>query len=367
MMTFDAPTLTVNLAAIVANYRLLARRFAGDAKTPKECAAVVKANAYGLGGVEVAQALAAAGCQSFFVATLDEGIELRAALPERRIAVFHGVGKGEALAFANHRLIPVLNSPDQMERWREVAADHRDATSILHIDTGMGRLGLTEDEMAKVSDEGMKTCRVGLMMSHLSSAGEPEHPENALQRERFNVACSRFADIPRSLANSSGIFLPDDWHFDLARPGCALYGITPHQLGANPMAQVAALSAPIIQIRELRRDQAVGYGATQTLPKGSRLATVAIGYADGVFRTLSHQLHGFVGEIRVPLVGRVTMDMLVFDVSTVPESQLTLDTRIILIDERQTVDDIARMTHTIGYEVFTRIGARVRRVYEGVA
>lgn len=362
MITFDAPTLTVNLAAIVANYRLLASRFEGE-----ECAAVVKANAYGLGAVEVAQALAGAGCNSFFVATLEEGIELRAALPERRIAVFHGVGKGEALAFVNHHLIPVLNSPDQMERWCEVATDHRDATSILHLDTGMGRLGFTEDEMARVSADDVKACRVGLIMSHLSCAGEPEHPENTAQLTRFQAGTERFADIPRSLANSSGIFLPADWHFNLARPGCSLYGITPHHIGANPMQQVAQLSAPIIQIRELARDQMLGYGATQTLPKGSRLATIAIGYADGVFRTLSHQLQGFVGSARVPLVGRVTMDMLVFDVSTVPQATLDLHGRIILIDERQSVDDIATMTNTIGYEVFTRIGARVRRVYEGAA
>ena len=361
---FDGPQLRVHLNKVVENYRILSEQFAGQ-----ECAAVVKANAYGLGAEDVSQALADAGCQTFFVATLEEGVALRAILPERRIAVFHGVGPGEGLAFINHQLIPVLNSPQQIERWREIATEHKDAKSILHVDTAMARLGLTETEWNKLQEtpELVNDCQMSLLMSHYACAPDPDHLSNAMQIELFEKARAAFPNLPCSLANSAGVFLDEDWHYHLARPGCSLYGITPNASKPNPMQNVVELSAPIIQLRTLDRDQAVGYGATQELKKGSRLATIAIGYADGVFRGLSHKLHGFFGEHKVPLVGRVTMDMLVFDVTSVPESQLNEADRIVLIDERQTVDDIAQMMDTIGYEVFTRMGRRIRRIYEGGA
>lgn len=361
-MSFTSATLTIDLSAIVANYKLLAERFTG-----RECGAVVKANAYGLGVQDVAGALAKAGCTSFFVATLEEGIQLRKHLPDHRIAVFHGVGEGEALAFVNHRLIPSLNSPQQIARWREIAMQHPEATSILHIDTGMGRLGLTRDEWhaLKEAPDAVAECRMGLLMSHLACASTPDHPSNNEQKELFNEIKSHFPDLPTSFVNSAGIFLDPSFHCDLARPGCSLYGITPNAGLPNPMHQVAELSAPIIQLRTLDRDQAIGYGATETRPKGARLATVALGYADGIYRTLSGRLHGFIGDSKVPLVGRVTMDMLVFDVSDVPEALVNEVGRITLIGKHQPVDAIAELAETIGYEVFCRLGQRVKRVYVG--
>ena len=358
---FDGPTLKVRLGGIAENYRMLSRRFGGA-----ECGAVVKANAYGLGADEVSLALADAGCQTFFVATLEEGIELRRTLPDYRIAVFHGVGKGEALAFINHRLIPILNSPEQLERWLDVAKAHPDAPSIVHVDTGMARLGYTQSEWQALMQmpERIEQAQVSLLLSHLTTSGEPEDPANERQLKLFDVARKQVPQLPASLCNSGGIFLDKEWHYDLARPGCSLYGIAPQSAVPNPMAQVVVLSAPVIQVRTLDEAQAVGYGGTQSLPKGAKLATIAIGYADGVYRGLSHKLHGFVGDVRVPLVGRVTMDMLVFDVSAVPESLLAVEGRIVLIDERQTVDDIAAMIDTIGYEVLTRMGPRIRRCYE---
>lgn len=361
MQPFDGPILNVNLEAVADNYRLLQQRFAGA-----ECAAVVKANAYGLGADEVSLTLADAGCQTFFVATLEEGIALRRTLPDYRIAVFHGVGRGEALAFVNHRLIPVINSPEQMERWLDVATAQPDAPAILHLDTGMARLGYTQTEWNALMQRPdiIERAQICLLMSHYTSAPDADDPANISQQVRFDVARRQVPQLPASLANSGGIFLGESGHYDLARPGCSLYGIAPQSQGPNPMRQVVTLSAPIIQLRTLDDTQPVGYGGTQTLPKGARLATIAIGYADGVSRALSHHLHGFVGQVRVPLVGRVTMDMLVFDVSAVPEGRLAVEGRIVLIDERQSVDDIAAMTQTIGYEVLTSIGARVRRCYE---
>ena len=222
---FQSPTLTVSLSAIVANWQYLRTQFTGD-----ECAAVVKADAYGLGAIEVSRALEKAGCHTFFVATLEEAIDLRAALPDVRILVFHGVLKGEEFAFASHKLIPVLNSLEQIARWKPVAAEHIHAVSALHIDTAMARLGLQVNEFASLIARDrtiLEACRVGLILSHLACSPEAEHPLNATQLTRFNAALMHAPGIPASLCNSGGIFLAKPYHFHLARPGCSLYGIAP--------------------------------------------------------------------------------------------------------------------------------------------
>ena len=360
---FQAPTLTVDTSAIVANWLLLRERFTGD-----ECAAVVKADAYGLGSVEVAAALTAAGCHTFFVATADEAVTLRDTLPDVRILVLHGVQEGEEFAFANRRIIPVLNSMQQFTRWQPIAAEHVHAVSALHLDTAMGRLGLQANEFKQLlasRPDALASARVGLLMSHLACAGEPEHPLNASQQQQFDALTASVPEIPRSLCNSSGIWLGKKFHGDLARPGCSLYGISPQTGILNPMQQVATWEAPILQIRTLERDQSIGYGATANASKGARIATIASGYADGVLRSLSNKAAGYIGKHRVRLIGRVTMDMLCFDVSAVPERDLNTATHIELLGDRDgiRVDDVADAAGTIGYEILTRIGARVRRVY----
>jgi alanine racemase len=375
-MTFG-PTLHVDLAAITANWKLLSTRFSG-----RETGAVVKANAYGLGAVEVSRALEKAGCHTFFVATLAEALELRAALPDVRIVVFHGVQVGEEFAFINHRIIPALASAEQISRWLPVARDHVHAASMLHIDTGMARLGLQYGHAGLVpaspasspslgdpslrQDDALllKNLRCGAIMSHLACAPEPTHSLNKTQLIAMQHMRSNFPEIPISLCNSGGIFLADDFHFDLARPGCSLYGIRPQDAQKNPMAHVATWRAPMLQIRTLNVAQSVGYGATQTLPAGAKIATVASGYADGYLRALSGKAVGYLDDFRVPLVGRVTMDMLCFDVSAVPEAALKTATRIELLGDRDgiRVDDLADAAGTIGYEILTRIGTRVMRV-----
>lgn len=360
---FLSPTLTVSLPAIVANWLTLKNQFSGQ-----ECAAVVKADAYGLGALPVARALEAAGCHTFFVATLEEAIELRASLPDVRILVFHGVLAGEEFAFASHRLIPVLNSAAQIARWKPVAAEHVHAVSALHIDTAMGRLGLQPDEFAKLmkKDAGLLSdCRVSLIMSHFACAPEVTHALNAKQLKLFNEALKLAPGIPASLCNSGGIYLGKENHFHLARPGCSLYGIAPQSTGENPMQHVATWNAPILMTRVLDADQSIGYGATATAKKGARIATVASGYADGYLRHLSNTGVGYVGEHKVPLMGRVTMDMLCFDVSAVPESLIADGAHITLLGNKPgiRVDDVATAAGTIGYEVLTRIGPRVKREY----
>jgi alanine racemase len=347
----QAATLTINLAAIIANYRLLTEKHAA-----KNCAAVVKANAYGLGVTPVSQALWNTGCREFFVATLAEGIELRATLPEAHIGVFQGMFAGEEKGYAEHRLIPVVNSLEQLE-WVQRSGVGGQGF-ILHVDTGMTRLGLNSSELHSLPPD----LRPLSLMSHLACANEPAHEKNAEQLSRFQKAAALFPNARKSLANSSGIFLPPEFHFDIARPGCALYGINPTS-GKNPMQHVATLDAPILQIRTLDRDETIGYGATASLPKNSRIAIAGIGYADGYFRHLSNKAFAYVAGHKVPLIGRVSMDMVALDVSTVPHPLLTSHVRAEFINAQQTVDDVADAAGTIGYEIFTRIGARVVRDY----
>src|SRR3954447_20048850 len=302
--------LEIDLGAIVANWRLLAQRAA-----PALCAAVVKADAYGLGAATVSPALATAGCRLFFVATLDEGIALRAALgPEPEIAVFNGPLPGTAAEFAAHRLIPVLNEPGQITAWTGQKA----SPAILHVDTGMSRLGLSTREFTGFADELPKTGIIWrAIISHLACADTPDHALNEQQRARFAAATHRMPGVPASLAASSGIFLGPAYHFDFARPGAALYGVNPQPGAANPMRPIIRLKGRILQIREVERGDPVGYGAGHVMDRAGRLATVAIGYADGWFRSLSHRGSGRIGNTRLPLVGRVSMDLVVFDVSAV--------------------------------------------------
>lgn len=360
MLHAQAPRLSINLSALSENYNICRRYFTGQ-----ECSAVVKADAYGLGAKDIAFELSQQGCQTFFVATLHEAVTLREALPHHKIAVLNGVAEGESMVMANHRLVPVLNSPEQLRRWQDVARHKSDCPAILHLDTGMARLGFTRAEFHALMQQDIEDAQIAMLMSHLACASEPEHQQNHEQLEQFISLVSRFPELPTSLCNSGGIFLGEAWHDDLARPGCALYGIEPAPNTLVGLQPVVTLSAPILQIRELDAEQPVGYGATQTLLKGTRLATVAIGYADGVFRGLSHKLYGFIGEYKVPLVGRVTMDLLTFNVTAVPETVMERTTEIEILNARQTVNDVAAMADTIGYEVLARLGSRTRRVYVG--
>lgn len=360
---FLKPTLTIDRSAVVANWQTLREQFSGD-----ECAAVVKADCYGLGMAEIAPALSEAGCITFFVATLEEGIELRALLPDVRILVFHGVQEGEEFAFRQHKLIPVLNSMAQIARWKPVAIEFQHAVSALHIDTGMARMGLEVEEFEaalNADNELLTHCRVGLLMSHFACAPAASHPMNIEQLNWFNHARNLAPEIPASLCNSGGIYLAKEYHFNLARPGCSLYGIAPTAGDTNPMQQVVTWNAPILMTRTLERDQTVGYGATQTLAKGRRIATVATGYADGYLRSASGQAVGYAGSHKVPLVGRVTMDMLCFDVTDVPEGDVQAGRMITLLGDKDgiRVDDLAHHAGTIGYEVLTRLGPRLAREY----
>jgi alanine racemase len=365
--------LTIDLDAIAANYRLL-----GDRSAPAECAAVVKANAYGLGAEKVVPALAAAGCRTFFVAHVDEGIVVRRALadtsggiaPESEPAVYvlNGPPRNAEEVLAEHRLTPVLNSLADIDAWSAFARrTGAPRAAALHVDTGMSRLGLPPAELATVGGDAARLDGVRLthVMSHLACADEPDHPLNHRQLNAFAAARGAFARTAGCLANSSGVFLGPRYHADMVRPGAALYGVAPVPGEPNPMTQVVRLQGKILQVREIDSPETVGYGATHLAGRRETIATVAVGYADGYLRALSNRGSGYIGGIRVPLVGRVSMDLITFDVSAVPGSEARPGDMIDVIGPFNPIDMIAAEAGTIGYEILTGLGARYYRVYRG--
>jgi alanine racemase len=355
--------LEIDLSGIVANWRLLAQRVA-----PAICAAVVKADAYGLGATRVAAALARAGCRLFFVANLDEGIGLRGVLPEPiEIAVLNGPCPGCTEDFIEHSLIPVLNEPAQIADWRQIAERRGGGTAMLHVDTGMARLGMTLQEFGALSEQLCQpsSIRWRALLSHLACSDEPAHPLNELQRARFASARQRLPRLPASLAASSGIFLGRQFHFDLVRPGAALFGVNPQPGRPNPMRQIVRLKGRILQVREVDQGQSVGYGATHVMAGPGRLATIPVGYADGWLRSLSQHGCGRLGGKRVPLLGRVSMDLAVFDVSDVNPALARPGELIDLLDDDYGVDAVAADAGTIGYEILTALGRRYHRIYRG--
>jgi len=364
--TFDiAPArLTIDAGAIAANWRILAER-CGRAET----SAVLKADAYGLGAPPVARALARAGCRTFFVATVTEGVELRRTLPEARIFVLSGIWGGwEKDCFANG-LIPVIASIEQLDFFRALGRVHPHA---LYVDTGMNRLGLSPEEAASLSAAGAQAP--DMLMSHLACSDEPSHPLNRQQLQSFQAITQLFAGIESSLSSSGGIFLGPEYHFDLTRPGIALYGGESVCGVVNPMRPVVTAEARILQIRNVAAGGKVSYGATQTLARDSRVAVVGAGYADGWQRSLSGSgvalrktgspgAFGFVAGRKVPVIGRVTMDLTMFDITDIAESQVKTGDYVSLFGNGITLDEAARAAGTIGYELLTSLGKRYERRY----
>jgi alanine racemase len=346
--------LRVDLGAVVANWRDLSARHGATV------AGVVKADGYGLGAAPIAGALRDAGCRFFFVAHLTEGLALRGALgPGPDIAVLNGFPPG---ADEDAALLPVLNHLGDVE-----AHGRAGSAALLHLDTGMSRLGLDAREQAALAQDRSRLGGIALryVMTHLACADEPEHGLNARQAARFAEAASRIAPgVPRSFANSSGIFLGEAFRSDLARPGCALYGINPTPGSPNPMRQVARVEAEVLQIREIGAGDTVGYGASWRATEPRRIATVAAGYADGYLRSLSGRSLGLLHGRTAPLIGRVSMDLTTFDVTDIPEARPG-DRLTLIGGDGNTPDDIASRCGTIGYEVLTSLGRRYARVYEG--
>ncbi|HKR19149.1 MAG TPA: alanine racemase [Stellaceae bacterium] len=352
--------LEIDLRAVAANWRRLKRELAPRTRM----AAVIKADAYGLGAAEVGPALARAGCDLFFVASLDEGAALRKALPKARIAVLDGVLVKSETEFARRRLIPVLNDFGQVTRWSKA---YPGKPAILHLDTGMERLGLSRRELDRLTADPGLLARLDLaaIMSHLACADEPEHPKNPEQLARFHAALTRLPKAPASLASSSAIFLGPAYHLQIVRPGAALFGINPVPGKPNPMRAAVALKARILQVRDVDAGETVGYGATHRMERPSRIATVAVGYADGWLRSASDRGSAAIAGRRVPLVGRISMDLLTLDVTGIEADRAKPGGYVKLLDDSYGIDDAATAARTIGYEMLTLLGRRYARVYRG--
>lgn len=361
-------TLTIDLDAIVENWRILKGRTVHG-----RAAAVVKANGYGLGLAPVGRALSNAGCDTFFVAHLDEGIALREVLseePETRIFVMNGLLPTEPDVYIAHGLVPCLNDLGQIDRWRDVCSSTGSPLSaVLHVDTGMSRTGLDRRELAQLADDPGRLSGIDLrfIMSHMACADEPSHPMNADQRDRFGDILTRLPKAAEGgmLAASSATFLGPEWHFDWIRPGVCLYGVRPNREIENPMRPVVRLDARILQVRQIDAPESVGYGASHRVAGPTRIATLAVGYADGFLRALSNSAKAWVGEVEVPVVGRVSMDLITIDVSSLP--QVGPGDTVSLIGANQDVDALADGAGTIGYEILTSLGARYARHYVGGA
>ena len=363
-MSQPVSQLTIDLAAIRENYRILERQAA-----PAPVCAVVKADAYGLGVSPVAKALWQAGCRTFFTAHLEEAATVRGLLPDAEIAVLNGLLAGEEATFREHRLIPVLNDLGQVRGWSRFCAGNTPLPAILHVDTGMARLGLPPVELAWLLEtpDLLSPIPLRFIMSHLACADEPGHPLNRRQQRDFTAALARLSGhipkTPAMLAASSGIFLGPDWRFQAVRPGVSLYGGSPDIRKPNPMRPVVRLQARIVQIREVPAGRTVGYGATFRTTAPTRIATLAAGYSDGYLRSLSSRATLHINGRAVPVVGRVSMDLITADITRMPDRMV--GEMVDLIGPEHGIDALAAEAGTIANEILTSLGSRYHRVYAG--
>jgi len=341
-------------------------RSANEASGSATASAVVKADGYGLGVKPVVEALYRAGCRSYFVALPDEGLAIRTIAPDADIYVLNGTMSGRAAGLADAGLIPVLNDLSQVAAWVDQSRRLGEPLpAAIMIDTGMNRLGLHDMEVASLAADtaSLDHLQIKLVMSHLACADDPSSQMNALQRRRFDVARAKLPDAPASLANSGGIFLGPDYHYDLTRPGICLYGATPFKDAPAPFGPVVSASAEIIQVRDVKAGDTIGYGATYTAAADMRTATIAAGYADGLFRTAGNSAVAALKGTLLPYLGRVSMDLIVLDISTVDPADVGAGDLVELIGPHVSVDDLAQATGTIGYEVLTSLGTRYERRY----
>ncbi len=344
--------LTIDLAALEANYRIFER--------VGSIGAVVKADAYGLGVGPVTRRLLRSGCADFFVAHAREGIEVALLLQNERVKgrvwVFEGFTGWNAELIAESGLIPVLNSASQIDAFRRAGGGQ----CGLHIDTGMQRLGVPFEQIDSLNARGLQ---VELLLTHFACADTPEHPLNALQMQRFDTIRQLFYGVPVSVGGSAALLGSYVQHLPskhVSRPGIGLFGGNPLNSGQNPMLTVAVLEARVVQIREVSAGTPLGYGASFETKRVTRIATVGVGYADGVSRALSNRGAFAVNGSRAPILGRVSMDLTQIDVTDVDVAE---GDWIEVMGHTVTLDDVARTAGTVSYEILTGLGPRLERIY----
>jgi alanine racemase len=353
--------LTINLAAIGRNYTKLQRQLG-----KVECRAVVKADAYGLGLAQVCPALFEAGCEKFYVATLEEALTLRKLLPTITIFLLHGMLPGQAEILARNRIVPVLNDFYQIELWQAHAKlIGKKLPAALHIDTGLCRIGLEFDDYPAIlaKPETLEGIEIDHVMTHLSCSRDPSHPKNYEQLLMAQRLQALWPSKPFSLSSSGGMFISPDYYFDIIRAGCSLYGIAPTSAHKHEMESVITLTSRLVQIRSITKAQPVGYGGSYMANPGDKIAVAAIGYADGYMRNLANKGYAYIGEYKAPVVGVVSMDMVALDVTHVPSPLLYPGAAIELLGPNVLFNDVLDSTSSTGYEILTRLGIRVKRHY----
>jgi alanine racemase len=358
---FESSRLTIRLGAIVENFRRV-QQLAG----PAAAAAVVKADAYGLGMPFVAGALASrARCDTFFVARHSEGVALRPLVPDARIYVLDGAPPEAVPALITHRLTPVLNSITEVAAWSAAGREMRaDLDAALHVDTGMNRLGVPTDELAVLAAEAGKRfrfIRVVVVMSHLACADDPSSSLNPMQLDRFRTALAMLPAAPASLASSGGVMLGKEYAFDLVRPGLGLYGGNPQPMKPNPFVVTARLTGRVLQVRRVDKGESVGYGATFRAGRPAAIATVSLGYADGFMRANGNRGSAVIEGARAPIVGRVSMDLLTLDVTDI--EPVRAGAEVEFVGDTVTLEELAASSGTASYEILTSLSHRAKRVY----
>ena len=352
-------SMTVDLSAISYNYNLLKSKVGPNVSV----AGIVKANAYGLGYKKIIPCLQQQGCEEFFVATLDEALNARK-ITTAPIYILGGIIKGQESTYIEKSLSPVLNSLPDIEFWSSITDTNKKACSAaLHFDTGMNRLGLDNDETQYLLDHISRydSLDFSIIMSHFSCADIKNHPETKKQFELFTHIAQYFPNAKKSLSNSSGIMRSKDYHFDLVRPGMAVYGLNPTPENKNPMRNVVTLKAKVLQVRNAYKNDSVGYGASYTLPNDQTIATIGVGYADGFFRSASNKAKVYYKDQPCNVLGRVSMDLISIDAKNY---SIEKGDEIEIIGGNQSPDDLAEYSDTIGYEVLTSIGNRYNKVYK---
>jgi len=344
--------LTIDLGALAANYTALAQ-----AARPGTCGAVVKADAYGLGVGPVVQRLRAAGCRSLFVATAGEAVLLRALDSDSAIYVFAGADAHDAEELAARAITPVINHRGQLEHWYP----HRDRPIALHVDTGMRRLGFEPHALAALDLSGF---RPALLLTHLACADEPDHPQNARQRALFREVAAKFPGVATSVCNSAALLSHGGESGEICRPGIALYGGNPFAVPGRELGVVATLEADVLQLQQALPGEPVGYGATWTPSRPSLVATVGAGYGDGIPRKLSNRGEVSYGRWRLPIVGRVSMDLTAVDASAAADV-IRVGDRVSFFGGGVALEEVAAWAETISYEVLTGLAHRLERRFVG--
>lgn len=353
--------LEIDQEAIRQNYTTL------KSLLPKAtCAPVLKADAYGFGCKEIAHLLLNEGCKTFFVAHLEEGLFLRTFIKQAQINVLSGVFQNTENVFIENDLTPVITDMGMLKNWANKAKEKgRKLPCILHVDTGMHRSGFDHKNLTELYDslDLLEDLTITYIMSHLASSHDPKSPLNAKQKSLFDEFRRYFPQAKASLADTGGIYLGEPYHYDVARPGKGLFGLFKTPEGAPPLAPCLKLYARILQVRDAQKGESVGYGATHTLGRKSKLATLGIGFADGYDRRFSNKAFAYIQDFKAPLVGRISMDYSVIDVTDVPESLCCAGKWVELINEASTLDHLADSIQTISRELSTGFGKRLPRVY----